>query len=126
MKDATRQPKPTLLHQMGGVSGLIYASLPSVVFIVADAAAGLNAAVALAVGAGAGITGLRLMRREPLQPAFSGLLGVGIAAFIAYQTETRKTTSWSASGRVSFWRWCFSRRSCCAGRWSVSSGAPLA
>lgn len=90
MKDAANQPKPTLLQQMGGVSGLIYASLPSMVFVAADAVAGLNAAVGLAVGAGAGIAGWRLLRKEPLQPAFSGLLGVGIAAVIAYQTGDAK------------------------------------
>lgn len=82
--------KPTLLEQMGGVSGLIYASLPSMVFVIADAAAGLHTAVALAVGAGAAIAMLRLIRREPIQPALSGLLGVGIAAFIAYQTGDAK------------------------------------
>ena len=90
MKAADTRPKPTLLQQMGGVSGLVYASVPSVVFVVADALAGLNVAVATAVGAGAGIAGWRLLRRRPLQPAFSGLLGVAIAAFIAYQTGDAK------------------------------------
>ncbi|TFV56151.1 DUF3159 domain-containing protein [Mycobacterium sp. PS03-16] len=75
---------------MGGVAGLVYAGLPSVVFVVADAVAGLNTAVTLAVGAGAGIAGWRLLRRAPLQPALSGLLGVAIAAFIAYQTGEAK------------------------------------
>lgn len=79
-----------MLQQMGGVSGLIYASVPSLVFVVADAAAGLHAAVAMAVAAGAGIGLLRLLRGEPVQPALSGLLGVGIAAFIAYQTGSAK------------------------------------
>lgn len=88
MTDA--QPKPTLLTQMGGVSGMVYASLPSVVFVVANAAVDLRAAVALGVGAGAGIAGLRLLRREPLQPALSGLLGVAVGAFIAYQTGDAK------------------------------------
>jgi hypothetical protein len=90
MTDVDKQPKPTPLQQMGGVDGLIYASLPSVVFVAADAVAGLHTAVALAVGAGAGIAGLRLLRREPLQPAVSGLLGVAVAAFIAYQTGDAK------------------------------------
>ena len=90
MKGADTQPKPSLLQQMGGVSGLVYASVPSAVFAVADAFAGLNVAVAMAVGAAAGIAGWRLLRRGPLQPAFSGLLGVAIAAFIAYQTGDAK------------------------------------
>jgi len=82
--------KPSVLQQMGGVPGLIYASVPSVVFVAADAVTGLSTATALAVGAGAGITLLRLLRKEPLQPAVSGLLGVGIGAFIAYQSGEAK------------------------------------
>ena len=90
MNDAEMQPKPTPLQQAGGVSGLIYASVPSVVFVAGDAVAGLHTAVLLAVGVGAGITALRLRRGQPLQPAVSGLLGVAIAAFIAYQTGDAK------------------------------------
>jgi hypothetical protein len=90
MKEALREPKPTVLQQAGGIPGLIYASVPSVVFVAAEAVTGLHAATALAVGAGAGIALLRLLRKEPLQPAVSGLLGVAIAAFIAYQSGEAK------------------------------------
>lgn len=37
MREVISQPKPTVLQQVGGMPGLIYASLPSVVFVVADA-----------------------------------------------------------------------------------------
>lgn len=70
--------------------GLIYASVPSVVFVVAEAVTGLRTATALAVGAGAGLALLRLLRKEPLQPAVSGLVGVAISAFIAYQSGDAK------------------------------------
>lgn len=90
MNEAERQRGQTLLEQMGGVAGLVYSGLPTVVFVMADAAVGLNTAVALAVGAGAGITLLRLLRRESVQPAVSGLFGVAIAALIAYQTGDAK------------------------------------
>ena len=90
MREVIREPKPTVLQQVGGMPGLIYASLPSVVFVVADGVTGLHTAVELAVGAGAGIALLRLLRKEPVQPALSGLLGVAIAAFIAYQTGDAK------------------------------------
>jgi hypothetical protein len=90
MSEVVRERKPTALQQSGGILGLIYASLPSVVFVVADAVTGLHAAVALAVGAGAGIALLRLLRKQPVQPALSGLLGVAMAAFIAYQTGDAK------------------------------------
>lgn len=75
---------------MGGIPGLIYASLPSLVYVVADAAAGLHVAVAVAVAAGVGIAIVRMVRKEPIQPAVSGLIGVGIAAAIAYQTGDAK------------------------------------
>lgn len=90
MKEAVRERKPTVLQQAGGVPGLIYASVPSVVFVVAEAVTGLRTATALAVGAGAGIALLRLLRKEPLQPAVSGLVGVAISAFIAYQSGDAK------------------------------------
>lgn len=90
MTEAVTERKHSVLQQVGGVPGLIYASVPSVVFVVAEAVTGLHAATALAVGAGAGITLLRLLRKEPLQPAVSGLLGVAISAFIAYQSGEAK------------------------------------
>ena len=76
----------TPLERMGGVSGLIYASIPTFAYVIVNAIAGLNAAVVVAVGASAGLIALRLLRKEPLQPAISGLLGVTIAALIAYYT----------------------------------------
>ncbi|WP_051574191.1 DUF3159 domain-containing protein [Mycobacterium sp. URHB0044] len=90
MKEVVRERKPTALQQAGGIPGLIYASLPGVVLAVADAVTGIHTAVALAVGTGAGIALLRLLRKESMQPALSGLLGVAIAAFIAYQTGDAK------------------------------------
>lgn len=77
---------PTVLERMGGVSGLVYASVPTFAYVIANAIVGLTAAVVVAVGAGAGLVALRLLRREPLQPAVSGLLGVVVAALIAYYT----------------------------------------
>jgi hypothetical protein len=75
-----------MLERMGGVSGLVYASVPTLAYVVVNAIAGLNAAVVVAVGASAGLIVLRLLRKEPLQPAVSGLLGVVVAAAIAYYT----------------------------------------
>lgn len=77
---------PTVLERMGGVSGLVYASVPTIAYVIVNAIAGLTAAVVVAVGAGAGLIVMRLLRKEPLQPAVSGLLGVVIAALIAYYT----------------------------------------
>jgi len=80
--------KPTkanaVLEQMGGISGLIYSSLPIVVFVPVSTAFGLQAAIFAALGVAALILLWRLLRRESLQPAISGFFGVGISALIAY------------------------------------------
>ncbi|WP_092535153.1 DUF3159 domain-containing protein [Amycolatopsis arida] len=81
---------PTLLEQMGGVSGLIYSSVPVIVFVLANALFGLQVGIWSAVGSAVAITVLRIVRKEPLQPAISGFFGVAIAAFIAYRTGSAK------------------------------------
>ncbi|WP_369794316.1 DUF3159 domain-containing protein [Amycolatopsis sp. ATCC 39116] len=87
---AGERPEPTMLEQMGGVSGLVYSSVPIVVFVLANSFFGLTVGIWSAVGSAALITIVRLVRRESLQPAISGLFGVGIGAFIAYRTGSAK------------------------------------
>lgn len=77
---------PTLLERMGGVSGLVHASLPTFAYVIVNAIAGLDAAVVISVGVSVGLIVFRLSRRQPIQPAVSGLLGVVVAALIAYYT----------------------------------------
>ncbi|MGH3623476.1 MAG: DUF3159 domain-containing protein [Sciscionella sp.] len=84
------EPQPTLLEQMGGLGGLVYSAVPVLVFVLAYSAFGLTAGIWSSIGVALGITVLRLVRREPLQPAVSGLFGVAIAAFIAYRTGSAK------------------------------------
>ncbi|GLW91440.1 DUF3159 domain-containing protein [Actinokineospora globicatena] len=84
------EPQPTLLEQMGGISGLIYSSVPVLVFVLANALGGLTVGIWSALGSAVLITVIRVVRKEPLQPAISGFFGVGIAAFIAYQTGSAK------------------------------------
>ena len=73
-----------LLAQAGGVSGVIYSSLPVIVFVIASSVSGLVPAIASAVGVAALILVWRLIRRESPQPAFSGFFGVALCALIAY------------------------------------------
>ena len=73
-----------ILDQMGGISGLIYSSLPVVAFVPASQLFGLTAAIAAALSVAALILVWRLIRRESAQPAISGFFGVGICALIAY------------------------------------------
>jgi hypothetical protein len=73
-----------LLAQVGGVSGLIYSSLPVVVFVAVSSLFGLLPAVASALGVAALVLVWRLIRRDSTQPAFSGFFGVAVCALIAY------------------------------------------
>jgi hypothetical protein len=82
----TERRSPTLLEQMGGVPGIIASTIPVAVFVVVNIAATLQPALIAAIAAGVGIAIWRIARKQPLQPAVSGLFGVGIAAFIAYRT----------------------------------------
>lgn len=77
---------PTLLEQMGGPGGLAASVVPVVVFIGVSSAAGLQPAIWASLGIALAVGVWRLVRREPLQPAVSGVLGVGICALIAYHT----------------------------------------
>ena len=77
---------PTLLEQMGGVQGVVASTIPVAVFVVVNVAFGLQPALISALAAGVAIAVWRLARKQALQPAVSGFLGVGVAAFIAYRT----------------------------------------
>ncbi len=91
-----REPEPagplqqTMLEQLGGFSGLIYSTLPVLVFVPANALWGLTAAIWSALGVAAAILVWRLVRRDPVQPAISGFIGVGVCAFIAYRMGAAK------------------------------------
>ena len=73
-----------LLAQAGGVSGVIYSSLPVLTFVVVSSVSGLLPAIGSALGVAALILLWRLIRRESTQPALSGFMGVAICALIAY------------------------------------------
>jgi Protein of unknown function (DUF3159) len=77
---------PTLLEQLGGVGGLVSSAVPAVVFVAVNPLAGLQPAIWASLGAAVAVGVWRRLRREPLQPALSGILGVALCAFVAYHT----------------------------------------
>ena len=81
---ADRTPADRMMAQLGGVSGMIYSSLPVLVFVGTSRLMGLSAAVGAALGIATLILVWRLARRESVQPAVSGLIGVVVCALIAY------------------------------------------
>lgn len=72
----------------GGAAGLVDAGLPGVVFLVAYTVSDsdLRLALILAVGCGAVLAVIRLARRDSLQHAIGGFVGVALAAYIANRT----------------------------------------
>lgn len=89
--DRPEREFPTMLEQMGGVPGIIASSIPVAVFVVVNLVFELQPALIAAIAAGVAIAVWRIARKQALQPAVSGLLGVGIAAFIAYRTGEART-----------------------------------
>ena len=69
---------------MGGISGLIYSSLPVVVFVPVSTVLRADGRDRCGAGRGRLILVWRLIRRESIQPAISGFIGVGVCALIAY------------------------------------------
>jgi hypothetical protein len=82
---------PALVEQLGGKRGLVDSGLPAVVFVMVNAlvdiaasrSTALRAAIAAAVLSGVAIVVLRLVRKETVQQAVSGFLGLGLAVFFA-------------------------------------------
>ena len=83
-KTANRTSPERLLAQAGGVSGVIYSSLPVVTFVAASSLFGLLPAIGSALAVATLVLLWRLIRRESTQPAFSGFFGVAVCALIAY------------------------------------------
>ena len=80
-----------MIEALGGKRGLVDSGLPAVVFVFVNSVVqaftsrdvALKSAIIAAVVSGVGIVVLRLVRRETLQQAISGLFGLGIAVFFA-------------------------------------------
>ena len=82
-----------VLEQLGGWRGMVDATLPTIAFIVANSLAGLRPGIWAAGVAAVLVFVVRLVRRESIQQAVSGLFGVAIAVAIA---------AWSGQARDFF------------------------
>ena len=74
-----------LLSELGGPQGIADSSIPGLAFVIVYTIFGNDIQLSgiVAVALGALIAGVRLIRGEQLRFAFSGFIGVAIAAFIA-------------------------------------------
>jgi len=77
-----------LAKVLGGWAGVIDSGLPFVIFTIVYLVTDndLETTLYASVGTAAVIAVLRLIRRQSLQQVLSGLIGIGIAAFLAKRT----------------------------------------
>ena len=78
--------RKSLLVSMGGVQGIIESIVPGLLFVVIFA---ISQMVYLSIGISAAVSVgfilLRILRRKPLSQAIGGLIGIGIASFLAFR-----------------------------------------
>jgi MFS family permease len=75
-----------LIESVGGWQGTVIAAVAPIVFVIVNATAGLRPAIIAAIATSLVLTGYRLVRKQSVQQALSGLLGVVVAALIAART----------------------------------------
>lgn len=80
----------TLLEQMGGWQGLVSTTLPILVLVPVNSKWGLGPALIAALSVALLILVWRVIRKETIQPAISGFLGVAFCAAIAWFTGDAK------------------------------------
>ena len=89
-RDTAVDLRETLRQQtiasIGGWSGALITAIPTAVFIVVKVTSSLRVAIFAAVGSALVLTAYRLVRKQPVQQALSGLFGVVVAAVIAART----------------------------------------
>jgi hypothetical protein len=83
LRDKTRQQ---VLASLGGWSGTVITAIPPVVFVIVNAVSGLREAIIAALASGALLALYRVIRRQSLQQAVTGLFSVAVAAAIAART----------------------------------------
>ncbi len=77
----------TILNALGGKRGLLDSGLPALIFLVVFTVTHkLNGALVAALIVSAVLTIIRLVRKDTLQHALTGLFGVAISAFFARST----------------------------------------
>lgn len=86
--DRERRQGVDLASAIGGGRGLVDSGLPGALFVAVYTLDGqeLKPALWAALGLALLLAILRVLRREPLQQAVAGVVGVGIAAWFAHRT----------------------------------------
>lgn len=89
--------REAVLDAIGGWRGMVDGGLPTLVFVLArnlplgGHRLSVTAAAGTALAVGLVVVGLRLLRRQPTQQAFSGFLALAVAAVLAARTGQSRT-----------------------------------
>ena len=88
------EDKDKILSALGGKRGLIDSGLPALIFLAVFnlTSRDVNAAIYAAVSISIVLTAIRLVRRETIQHAFSGLIGVAICAVFSKRSGNAAIT----------------------------------
>lgn len=79
--------KEKILAAMGGTKGLLDSGLPSLIFLIAfNITKEVRTAAYVALGLAMILTVIRLMKRETIQHAISGVIGVAVCAWLSNKT----------------------------------------
>ena len=84
--DAEQPFGEQLAAQLGGVRGLIEASVPVAVFVVVNIIWDLRPAIITAVVSALAIAAWRLFRKETVRHALNGLFGIAVGAYLAWKS----------------------------------------
>ena len=85
-RDLRETYRQQLLSGIGGWSGALITAVPTTVFVIVNVITDLRIAIVAAVGSALALAGYRLIRKQSVQQALSGLLGVVVAAVVAART----------------------------------------
>lgn len=86
-EDRDNTDRDTVINAFGGKKGLIDSGIPSIIFLVTfNVADNLHTALIASIATSALFTVIRLIKRDTLQHALSGFVGVLICAGFAYRT----------------------------------------
>ncbi|MEV4645633.1 DUF3159 domain-containing protein [Saccharopolyspora sp. NPDC049357] len=80
----------TLLDGLGGPMGMLYTTLPVVVFVTATAFLPLTPSIGVALAVALALTGFRVLRGEKLSSALGGVLAIAAAGGVAAWTGSAK------------------------------------
>jgi hypothetical protein len=80
----------TLLDGLGGPMGMLFTTLPVVVFVTATAFLPLAPSIGVALATALALTGVRVLRGEKLSSALGGVLAIALAGGVAAWTGSAK------------------------------------